>query len=358
MTCDDVKRHLTEFGYPVKTVRYIPEGANNAVFEVQLMSNEELICKFPRTKHIENDTLFDGPLSPERERYIYTLARTKGGIPAPRVYGLHTCGDSHCLVVEKMAGMSFSKWLRQRQFSKAAFLQAMQALGADFARLHAVTFESFGDVMPHGIAPENIENFCDRFSGIVSKRLRKAFNKLALTPHEYRFLQSFFTEQFDRYHTYYDATLKPPTFVLTDMHADNFFVDTTGRPSGYFDLESAQAAPAELEFYGLRFFIFNYFDAQTAIEAESTFFQSYQSCGGPYAPKSDRDAAFIDLLSACRLLELTESYWGHQDGLRDTWGIRMKRLLLDYTTAGVLNYSDIADIFREKTQQPRTPQNI
>ena len=56
------------------------------------------------------------------------------------------------------------------------------------------------------------------------------------------------------------------------MHAENFYVDHFGKPSGYFDLESAQAAPAALEFYGFRFFLFNFYDEECFKAAEGAFF--------------------------------------------------------------------------------------
>ena len=144
--------------------------------------------------------------------------------------------------------------------------------------------------------------------------------------------------------------------VFTDMHGRNFFVDEAGVPSGYFDLESSQAAPAALEFYGFRFFLFNFFDAETFPKAEAAFFKGYRAAGGPCAPETAEDEALIQLLSGCRLLELSESYWGVVDAVRDTWGERMKALLLRYMETGEIDYPALGQLWRQRDGQPLHPQ--
>jgi len=229
-------------------------------------------------------------------------------------------------------------------------------LGQDFAKVHQLRFPSFGDIQgPEEIEPVGITNFADRFSAIMERRVSRAEKKGALTAGEADCARQFFLNAFDSLRPLLEWDVKPPTMVFTDMHADNFFVDENGRPSGFFDLESSQAAPAELEFYGLRFFLFNYYDQATFQEAEAAFFTGYEEMGGAFAPKTHEDHKLIDLLAGCRLLELTESYWGYIDGLRDNWAVEIKAILMDYLETETVNYVALADVFRAKTGQPKQP---
>ena len=61
-------------------------------------------------------------------------------------------------------------------------------------------------------------------------------------------------------------------------------------------------------------------------------------------------------LAGCRLLELAQSYWGYIDGIRDSWGQEMKRLLLAYMDSGRVDYNAIGAVWRQRDHQPLTPQ--
>lgn len=358
MNCEQAKYYLNKAHYHVVDIEWIPEGSNHKVFIVTLEDKGRVICKFPVQRHTEKDhqgehrdTLFGGLLSLDREEYIYDLARLKGHVPAPKVYGHHTVDGVEFMLTELMPGKPFSEWIESENYSKSKFLDAMKYLAIDFANIQKISFDQYGDIMKDHILPKNKFNFVDRFSDILMHRINKGYNKLAFTDYEKKIISKVFTEKLASFRT---STLIP-TMVFTDMHADNFFVDALGQPSGYFDLESSQAAPAALEFYGFRFFLFNYFDKETMLEAEKVFFTAYEKAGGLYAPKSDKDHELIDFLSACRLLELTESYWAYEDGLRDLWALKIKNLLMDYLFTNTIDYIKLSDIFREKTKQPESP---
>ena len=186
-------------------------------------------------------------------------------------------------------------------------------------------------------------------------RIEKGQQKGTFTPEEAREITAFFQSRFDALRPFLSAETCRPVMVFTDMHGRNYFVDPEGVPSGYFDLESAQAAPAALEFYGFRFFLFNFFDEETFGKAEAAFFEGYREAGGPCAPETEEDEALIQLLSGCRLLELAKSYWGVVDVIRDTWGQRMKDLLLGFMETGHIDYSALGQMWRERDGQPLHP---
>lgn len=352
------KTILIQAGFSPKNIHYIPEGSNHEVFLITMDDGKEKILKLPSQRYTEDnghkDTLFGGELSLKRESALYHLARN-AGVPAPEVFSWSPANPAYILM-EKMPGKSYVSFLEESNFSKKAFLASLSALGEDFAKIHKLRFDSFGDIQgTDEISPAGFNNFADRFGSIMEMRIDKAEKKGALLAEEATGARRFFRHEFESLRPNLDKGAKPPTMVFTDMHADNFFVDETGKPSGYFDLESAQAAPAELEFYGFRFFLFNYYDQATFAEAEAAFFKGYENAGGDFAPKTKEDHQLIDLLAGCRLLELTESYWGYIDGLRDNWAVQIKAILMAYLDSGVVDYVSLADVFRPKTGQPKQP---
>lgn len=361
-TVEKARQALTREGYSVSEITQIPEGSNHYVFDVLLSDGSSAICKFSKIRYTEQklikestDTLFGGKLSLEREAFLYSLVKRSANLPAPEVYGIHQSEIGDFIVVEKMPGESFKRYLHRSGYSSRAFLDTMKALGRDFARIHEITFSSFGNVMADGfIDPQGIKNFSRRFSQVMDMRINLAEAKGALNTEELSRVRRFFDSKFDDFSETFDIRNSPAVLVLTDFHGDNFFVDSSGIPCGYFDLESCQAAPAALEFYGLHFFLFNYFDKDAYHQAEKAFYESYAREGGKYSPNTPYDYQVIDFLSACRLLELAESYWGYVDGLRDTWGVRIKALLYDYMDCGKIDYIALGDIFRERDGQPKS----
>lgn len=363
VTVQKAHQALTQEGYSVREITQIPEGSNHHVFDILLSDGTSAICKFSKRRYTEQnlvkentDTLFGGKLSLEREAFLYSLVKHSAMLPAPEVYGIHQSEIGDFILVEKMSGESFKKYLERSNYSKKSFLHTIKALGRDFAKVHNITFSSFGNVMADGVIdPQGITNFSRRFSSVMDMRINLAEVKGALNADELSEVSRFFDSKFNDLRETFDIKNSPAVLVLTDFHADNFFVDKTGIPCGYFDLESCQAAPAALEFYGLHFFLFNYFDEDTYSQAAKVFYESYTQAGGKYAPHTPYDYQIIDFLAACRLLELAESYWGYIDGLRDTWGERIKALLYNYMDCGRVDYMALGDIFRERDGQPKRP---
>ena len=349
---------LKAAGYEPVSVQPINEGANHFVFDAVLADGRSVIVKFAKTRAAElglqprnTDTLFGGPLSPEREAYLFGLA-AGAGLPAPEVYGLHEDATRRkFIVLQKMPGVSHKEYLRRSGYTMAAFLDSVRALARDFAKLHkALAFRSFGDILGENVLnPAMADNFADRFMDVCDMHLDRGERKSAFTSNERQFIRDALKTRFDALRPKLTVSAATPVMVFTDMHGDNFFVDENGVPSGYFDLESSQAAPAALEFYGFRFFLFNYFDHDAFLRAGDAFFQTYEASGGPYAPD---DFAVTDLLAACRLMELAQSYWGHADGVRDTWGAGMKDLLFHFLETGEVDYIKVGSLFRMRDGQP------
>lgn len=350
-------------GYSAASLDVIAEGSNHHVFDVTLENGVQVICKFAKVRETEKgitaahrDTLFGGRLSLDRESYLLGLARIRGGLPVPRVYGAHDSPLGRFIVLEKSPGISFTEWMAAQDYRLAPFLYSLEALGRDFGKLHRrVRLPSFGDIIDERTIEPGCGNFADRFMAVTEMRIARGLKKGTFTEEEARRITAFFQGRFDALRPALSADECPPVMVFTDMHGRNYFVDKEGVPSGYFDLESAQAAPAALEFYGFRFFLFNFFDAETFPKAEAAFFKGYREADGPCAPETAGDEALIQLLSGCRLLELSESYWGVEDEIRDTWGERMKALLLRYMETGLIDYPALGQMWRERDGQPLHP---
>lgn len=363
MDQDAVRAVLRKAGYPVCILTAIQEGSNHNVFDATLENGSSLICKFAKIRKTEQgiadanrDTLFGGRLSLDREAYLLSLARQTGKLPVPEVYGTHDSPLGRFIALEKSPGISFTAWQRTQNYRLAPYLESLRALGRDFGRLHrSVRLPTFGDIIAHNVIEPGCNNFADRFEAVTEMRIARGEQKGTFSTGEAKQIRVFFRSAFETLRPGLTAEAAPPVMVFTDLHGENYFVDANGIPSGYFDLESAQAAPAALEFYGFRFFLFNMYDEDTFKKAEAAFFAGYRSAGGPFPPKTAQSEALIQLLSACRLLELAQSYWGVEDSIRNTWGQRMKELLFRYMSEKVIDYSALGAIWRERDGQPLHP---
>jgi hypothetical protein len=350
-------------GHRLKKIRRIQEGANHCVFDLLLEDGRPAICKFPKVRITESgitekniDTLFGGPLSLEREQAIFNTVRNKAGLPVPKVYSMEDAPQGKYILLEKMPGISHKEYLKQNGYTLISFLHSIGMLGKDFAKLHKTFhFNQYGDFISPGHIEPGDDNFSDRFLRVTRNYIFKAHQKGMLSDREASDMTDFFSKGFNAYRSQFTLQTAPSTLVFTDLHGENFFVDKTGKPCGYFDLESAQAAPGALEFYGFRFFLFNFFDPPTFKKAEDAFFNAYEKAGGPYTPHSLEDQGIIDFLSAVRLLEISQSYWGYIDGIRDTWGQRIYNLLRRYIQTGMVDYFGLGAIWRERDGQPEIP---
>ncbi|MCK5128676.1 MAG: hypothetical protein KAQ68_02400 [Clostridiales bacterium] len=353
---DTVRTVLTVNGFPIQHLKELSGGSNHFVFEATTTEGIELIIKFPRIRETEltfgeenKDTLFGGKLSLEREAYLFDLVQG-AGLPAPRVFGIFNTVQGDCIVVERSPGCNLMDYMGKHSHSLSVFLKIMKNLGSDFRLLHKTRFPSFGNIMEFSeIEPSKILNFSDRYLSINNMLLEKCHIKGGLSDTEYTQLKSFFDSKFESLRLRLDIKNSPATLVITDMHGNNFFIEDE-KSSGYFDVESSQAAPLEFELYGLRFFVFNYYSTEEYNLAEQTFWHSYYE-GKADFPDSETDA-LIDFFSACRLLEIFQSYWGHIDGLRDTWGQRIKNILFNYVETGCVDYYKLGEIWRERDRQP------
>ena len=350
-----IERH----GFKLSDIRLIPEGRNHFVFDVVLDDGTRVIAKFkadPNGSDVRYDSLYGGRLSLQREAAIYQLVRETAELPAPRIYLKHESDEASFLLVEKLDGALWREYVAQHNFARESFLRSLEYLGQDIARLQRIRFPSYGNVMgPNDVSPTGIESFADRFIGVMDMRIDRAVARQVFSANDGAAMRRYFHSSFREIASSLGPEVAPPVMVFTDLHADNFLVDSDGRPSGYFDLESSQAAHAALEFCGLRLFLFNYFGAESFGEAETSFFSGYISAGGSYDPSRRETERLEHLLVTGRLLELTESYFEYRDGLRDGWSDRFKALFWQALQADRIDFAAVGDIYREKTGQPIAP---
>ena len=352
----EAKKLLEKHHFQVSDIKRIPEGFNNYVFDVVLLDGFQVIAKIKKRRvgKEQRESLFNGLVSSGREGAICGLVRKKAVLPAPKVYLKHDSEEVSLLVTEKLKGVTWCQYLRHCNFSREKSLLSLEELGKDIAKLHQVTFQSFGDIMDEEtVGPEIYHTFTDRFLYVMNIRMDRALKRGVFTKNEMQIIRNFFVSECYDVATSFHVKVSKPVMVFTDMHPDNFLVDETGRPSGYFDLEACQAAPPVLEFCGLKLFLFNYFDEAYFRAAEEAFFCGYKKQGGTYDRLDSANIKLENVLATGRILELTESYFQVKDGLRNTWSDRFKILLWQTIEEKQPNYQTIGEIYREKTKQPK-----
>lgn len=353
----DAKKLIESYHFQIARIERIPEGFNHYVFDIILQNGLKLIAKIRKQYSVgQRDTLFDGIVSSKRESAICEIVRNKAKLPAPKIYLQVDSEQMSFLVTEKLPGITWRQYLQKRHFSKESFLQSIYYLGEDIAKLQQVTFKSFGDIVDEEtVLPKGIYSFTDRFLYIMNVRITRASQQGLFTKSEVKQLKDFFAIECKNIADFVQTNTTKPVMIFTDMHPDNFLVDDIGKPSGYFDLDACQAAPPSLEFYGLKLFLFSYFDQEYFHLAEEAFFRGYEKQGGIYDRFNPTHIQLENLLTIGRILELSTSYFQIKDGLRDTWSYRFKILLWQSIEEKKIDYQAIGEIFREKTKQPKMP---
>ncbi len=364
---------LLKAGYAADSIERIPEGNSHYNFNVRLDSGDEVIAKFDKPHRFspdgrKRDYHYNGELSLEREASLCSLVRKKVGLPAPEIKGIHQVQvhdqEHKFLVVEKMPGQLWDRFIHQNDYSLEKYLKSLEYLGADIAQVQQFQFRSYGDVMGEdNVEPQGILDFAERLSQITDLKLQRARQAQSLGEREMGEVSAYFAGHIRQL----DGELKKqskhksknqedsPVLVLTDLHPRNFLVDEKGKPSGYIDLEFCQSGHPSLEFYlaGLQFF--NYFNQNTFEAARKSFFQGFTAQGGSYALDDPLNQQLEKVLCAQHMLAAVTAYHRVKDGLRDTWSQRFKELLFHAINDNEVDYIGFADIIREKMKQPKNP---
>ncbi len=354
------KSILESDGIKIRQLKYIPEGHNHFVFDALLNDGTAVIIKFTNKPAggERRDSLFGALQSIEREAGIYKLVKNESGLPAPEIY-FHNVGcEFPYIVVEKLPGVLWSEYIKKHNYSREVFLDSIEKLGADIAVAQQVEFPSYGNIWgSQRVEPEGIDNFISRFRMIMNYRFGLAEQAACFSTVQLTGVKEFFEHSFEKLESIMvNGADIPPVLVFTDMHAQNFLVDESGKPSGYFDLESAQAAHPALEIYGIKFFLLNYFDTESFEQAHECFFRGYKSEGGMFEPLNLSHNYLETILAAGRVFELAVSYHGVTDGLRDNWSRRFNKILEKIIRTGSMDYPAVGDILREKNGQPLKPE--
>ena len=357
MTEESAKLILERHGFRILNIEYIPEGNNHYVFDVMLVDGKELIAKFKRNYKVNDilvDDLFGGIVSHEREKALSDILNN-AEVKAPK-YLYHS---DNFVLVEKLSGHLWSEFLKENDNDQNCFLNSLYNLGKIIAKVQSIKFQTYGNIIDQkNITPFDTTDFSDRLRQIIDFRLVKANLKKVFNKNETKLLKDYFNLKIELIRNELSSKVESSTMVITDLHCDNFLVDSNGKFNGFFDIESCQASHPALEFYGLKFFLFNYYDQESFFQAEKAFFEGYRRAGGTYKKNKKVNIWIENILATARMMELTVSYFKIKDGIRDCWSDRFRDLLFNTINNGIVDYISIGNIFREKTGQPKSIRKI
>lgn len=355
------KAAVESAGYQVRSITLIPGGYSHNNFAVGFREGLPAIARFDNPSRfispdgVRREPHFNGLLSLTRERNLINMVREKTGLPVPQVYGLHSSAQGPFLLVERLPGSHWNEYLKASDYSFGAYLRSLRFLGNDLARVHAIEFNSFGDLLGEDcIDPANITNFAERLGMITQLKIQRAEGVGVLDTQELADTKGYFNAELTTLDTALRDSTERPVLVLADLHPTNVLVDDQGKPSGYFDLEWCQAGSRALEFYVLRWSFFHYFDGVSQ-PAEEEFLAGYQEKGGTYDPQNPLNKSLEQVLAVNHLLAAVTAYHNVSDGLRDTWSQQFKKIMFDAMRVGSVDYAAINDVLRSKTNQPRFP---
>lgn len=329
---------LGKIGIEHTALKLIPEGSNHYIYDVSTPDGP-LIARFYKEDDSGRDSLFGGRLSTLREASNMKLL-SEHSIPAPDI--VHSEND--VLVVNKLPGDLWCEFMEREGHRKSAWLRSMGHLGSSVAMMHKITGKSYGDASGAATLSPGRDSFSARAVEILSHRIRGA--SPVFNSGELKRIADFFCRRFA------DVSGQgfPPMFCVTDLHGMNFLVDSRGKPSGFFDLEFCQYAHPALEMYGIRMFLFNYYEQASL--AEDAFMEGYRRSGGVYDPSDPSCGYWENTLGLLRLLEFCISYSGVRDGLRDSWSDKFRELMFSGMLRGEMDWRQAALVLAEKTGQP------
>lgn len=215
VTVDNAKAALESCGYGIEAIHQINEGSNHFVFMVTLSDGRPAICKFARVRETEQglsegnkDTLFGGTLSLGREAYLFRMIRSETGVATPEVYGVHNSAYGKFILLECMKGISQKECMVRSSYSKKVFLDSMEYLGRDFAKVQSITFPSFGNIMENSVIdPQGLTNFSDYFLRVVDMRIERCVQKNTFTQKETRQVTEFFHKKLQELRPHFDAAI-------------------------------------------------------------------------------------------------------------------------------------------------------
>lgn len=355
------RQAIESAGFVLDSVSFIPEGRSHNNFNLVLQSGLSLVARFEKPQSSESadgvrrDFHYNGPLSLERERNLMELVREEAGLPAPKVYGLYSTYQDKFLLVEKLPGIYWSDYISRNNYSLNAYLNSLRFLGGDLAKVHSVHFESYGDAMGKGdVNSSTIRDFSQRVDMLTELKLQRAVYSGSLSLEEINMVSEYLQQESKTLKETVQDSTSTPVLVLTDMHPMNFFVDSEGKPSGYFDLEFCQAGHKALEFFSLRTTLLNYFEG-VSDEAEAVLLEGYEQGGGSYNPEDSYNKKLEHILAIGYLVAAITTYHNASDGLRDTWSAQFKGILFGAMKTGSVDFSAISGVYRSKTGQPGFP---
>ncbi len=342
---------MTAKGYKVKSVSDFPAAMKAAhVFEV---SAEEGSFIVRGESQMKIDMQYNSLVSLERDAALYALVR-EAGLPTPKVFDFDVFNGEKYLIVEKLPGINWKEFVEKNNYSKEAYLQSLEALGHDIAYVQRVHFKEFGNIYGNGLVLPATPRFSERLADIPGRKIAKA--KHVLPSDEMDKVQAYFEKGISSVGEGMLEQAQQPVLVMTDLHPMNFLVDeNSGKPTGYYDLQFAQAGVQAMEMYNLGLQLFSYFDQDTFKEAERAFFQGLQMNDGSYDYTSPLNKNLETILCAGHTLSSVAFYHGAKDGLRDTWSDKFKKVLFDAIDNNEMDYVAFQDIIREKTKQPKQP---
>lgn len=354
------RQAVESVGYRVESTILIPEGRSHDNFIVTLVDGSPMVARFekPQTLNsadgVRRDFHFNGPLSLERERNLMELVRERG-LPAPRVYGLYQNEHGSFLLVERLPGVYWSDFLAQSNYSLELYLRSLSYLGMDLALAHRAQFDSWGNVISRGLVnPGTFYNYPDRIRTTFETKLARAKQAESLSDEQLQRIDNHFQTELASLSQLMVGSKHKPVLILTDIHPMNFFVDTEGKPSGYFDLESCQAALPALEINMLRTTLLNYFEGFSQ-QAEAALLSGYKKNGGEYSSEDPVNKKIEHVLGIEYLIAAITLYYNASDGLRDTWSEQFKGIMFRAIDEGMIDYQAISAVYRSKTGQPRFP---
>ncbi len=279
-----------------------------------------VLCREQQNPVPHLDAYFGGESSLRRQLAVLGLLR-EAGIPVPDVYQGDESAPRPYALLSYLNGVTFAEYMKSRQHHLPDFFNALRNLGHTLSATRSILFDRFGDIQPDGIG-NGSTSLAERVAHIFERHWSHARLTTYFTEDEQVELRAWVRASVDGLRHWIAA----PHLVVYDQHSRSLLVDpSTGKVSGIFDVEFAQAGPAELEVACASMQLFGLYGRNQFAAARAAFLEGYGAvASGPEGVVLEQCFMLNHFLSATLNL-----YDGVVDGIRDEWSQAFARAALD-----------------------------
>jgi len=352
----------------VASIEKYPEWHSRSVWKIIDNNNEVWYIKFPKQDRITATDYIDG-VSFEVEKKLMILLYNHW-VPVPKQFKEWHSNNFDYILESESTWELWANAIESNNHSKRYYLQMNESLWKLSASVHAKKYDKPGNIiwenelyewwlssvsfMYNLLGNYWINELKNIKSKTITEKLRKIEEELI------QFLESKIEKISVLENDPKDNYLLWNTLQLADVHINNVMLDDDWNISWVFDVEQITSAPPLVQLIEHKGMLFNYYDEETFDDAFNSFIKWYEAAWwNKELLTNTKLSDFEDIIFIIKYLKFIWAY-ENAEWFRSKWSEWFLDIIIDVVKNNWVkseHYLAIWDIIREKTQQPKTPNN-